>query len=499
MEFLTDVEFLSRLQFTLTVLFHYLFVPCSIGIGLFVGIAQTRAYKTKDPADVATARFWVRVFALTFTVGVATGITMEFSFGTNWADYARFVGDIFGAPLAAEALLAFFLESTFLGVLIFGRGKVSEKFYVVSAWLVWVGSLLSALWIIIANSWMQTPSGYEVVETESGLKAVLTDFAAAVFNAETIPTYLHTALAIIIFGSFVALAFAAFYHLRGRNSRFVETTLRTATVVALIATVLMMPAAHMQAKTVADEQPTKLAAMEGQYETEAMPMYLFGYVDTDSGTVYGVSIPGLTSFLASGDFTAEYAGLNDLEDEEEGSTPDGSIVQVVFQSYHIMIVMMGVICLGLLLALILTFTKKLRDKKWPWAIMCFVWIAPLLAIESGWMTAEFGRQPWLVYGELKTAEGVSAAVTAPQLIITIVLFVVVYLLIFVAFVRLLSKFVKEGPEHYLEQADAAAEPAIDVLAAPEGETADGTAEAEDGGGDEPAADASAGTEGGEQS
>lgn len=446
MELFGDVVFLSRLQFALTVIFHFLFVPMSIGLGLFVAISQTRAYKTKDPADEASARFWVRIFTLTFTVGVATGITMEFSFGTNWADYSRFVGDIFGSPLAAEALFAFFLESTFLGVLLFGRKKVSPKFYTVSAWLVWAGSLLSALWILIANSWMQTPAGYEVEQTAGGAKAVITDFFAAALNPQTVPTYLHTVIALIIFGAFVAMAIAAYYHLRGRNERFVSTTMRWGAIVALVATVLMMPVAHMQASVVAEEQPSKLAAMEGQYETEAVPLYLFGIVDTESEEVHGLAIPGLTSFLAAGDFTAEYPGLNDLEAADPGSTPTSGEVQMTFQSYHFMIIMMGFICLGLLLAIVMGLARKLKESKWAWRLMCFLWIAPFLAIQTGWITAEVGRQPWIVFGELKTVDAVSQAVPAPQLLITIALFIIVYLIILIAWIRIFSKFVKEGPD-----------------------------------------------------
>lgn len=448
MELFADPVFLARLQFTITVIFHFVFVPLSIGLGLFMAIFQTKAYKSQDPKDEAIARFWVKVFALTFTVGVATGITMEFSFGTNWADYSRFVGDIFGSPLAAEALLAFFLESTFLGVLIFGKKKVGKKFYMVSSWLVWFGSLLSALWILIANSWMQTPAGYEIADG----KAIVVDFFAAAFNPETIPTYVHTVVALVIMGAFVAFAFACYYHLRGRNERFVTNTVKFGTIVMVVATVLMMPAAHMQAKVVADEQPSKLAAMEGQYETEAVPMFLFGFVDTENQTVVGPSIPGLTSFLAAGDFNAEYPGLNDLEAAEPGSTPTDAEVQTTFINYHIMIIMMGVICLGVLIALILAlkdrfaFCGKLANKRWIWKVMGYLWIAPFLAIVTGWCTAEFGRQPWIVYGELKTADAASAAVSPEMLLITIILFLVIYLLIWIAWGRLLFKFLQEGPE-----------------------------------------------------
>ena len=213
-----DAATLARIQFAATALFHFLFVPLSIGFGLILAILETKAYRTRDPHDEALAQFWLRLFTGTFAVGVATGITMEFSFGTNWADYARFVGDIFGAPLAAEALFAFFLESVFLGVLLFGRNRVSRGLYLASGWLVWFGSCLSALWIIIANSWMQTPAGYEVVETETGSKAVMTSFLEAAFNPSTLPRYAHTVIALLIMGALVCVAIGAYYLLRAATT-----------------------------------------------------------------------------------------------------------------------------------------------------------------------------------------------------------------------------------------------------------------------------------------
>ncbi len=189
MDIFTDVVTLSRIQFAFTVAFHFIFVPLSIGLGLIVAIFETKHYRSGKQEDAAAANFWLKIFTTTFAIGVATGITMEFSFGTNWADYSRFVGDIFGAPLAAEALFAFFLESVFLGVLLFGRKRVSRRFYMVSAWLVWGGSMLSALWILIANSWMQTPAGAELAS--DGSKAIITDFFAAAFNPSTAARYSH--------------------------------------------------------------------------------------------------------------------------------------------------------------------------------------------------------------------------------------------------------------------------------------------------------------------
>ncbi len=227
-----DIVALSKLQFAVTIIYHFLFVPLSIGVGLIVVLAERRYYRSGAEEDRAASDFWIKLFTATFAVGVATGIAMEFAFGTNWATYSRFVGDIFGAPLAAEGLFAFFLESTFLAVLLFGRGRVSKRFYYVSTWLVWFGSMLSALWIIIANSWMQTPAGYKIVETETGTKAQLTNFFAAAFNPSTLPRYVHTIDAVLMAGGFVAIGMAAYYFRRGEHLDFARKTMATGILIA---------------------------------------------------------------------------------------------------------------------------------------------------------------------------------------------------------------------------------------------------------------------------
>lgn len=447
MELLTDVAFLSRFQFALTVIYHFLFVPLSVGIGLIMAIAETRYYKTRNPKDKAATKLWVKIFTACFAVGVATGITMEFSFGTNWANYSKFVGDIFGAPLAAEALFAFFLESVFLGVLIFGRNKVSAKFYMVSAWLVWIGSCLSALWIIIANSWMQTPAGYKVVETAGGgQKAVLTDFFAAAFNPSTVARYLHTVDAILIFGAFCAIALAAYYLKKDVHISFAKNTLRAGTLVAIVFTVLMLPTAHHQAVVVAENQPLKLAAMEAQWEDGPAALYAFGYVDSAQQRVVGPAIPGGTSFLATMDFKHEFKGLNSFPKEDVAEIP----VAFVFYAYHIMVGLFGVIFLLMLLAAWASFKrlKKTTNAKLPgWVSTLLIWspLFPMLAIQFGWATAEVGRQPWIVYDLLRTKDAISYAVSAPELLITIVLFIIVYLVIFVTWLKAIKRYIKRGP------------------------------------------------------
>jgi len=454
MDLLTDVVFLSRLQFTLTVAFHFVFVPLSIGIGLITAIAATRAYKSGDAADEKASQLWIKIFTTTFAVGVATGITMEFSFGTNWADYSRFVGDIFGAPLAAEALFAFFLESVFLGVLLFGRGKVSAKLYCVSAWLVWAGSCLSALWILIANSWMQTPAGAELAA--DGSKAVLTDFLGAAFNPTTGVRYFHTVLAALVIGGLVALSIAAYYQLKGKHLDFAKKTMKTGLVISIVATCALFVSAHATAVSVWEEQPTKLAAMEGQYEDEVPPLYFFGWVDEANQTVVGPNLPGFTSFLATFSFDTVYPGLNSLAESNQYGDMNVSDVPVgaIFQVYHLMVAISGVLVVVLLLAAVALWRKKLEDWKWLQKLLVIAPIFPFVAIEAGWFTAELGRQPWVVYPavsspdglSLLTGDAVSVSVSAPELLLTIVLFCAVYLLLFAAWIRLTTSFIKAGPE-----------------------------------------------------
>lgn len=467
MEFLTDPVLLARIQFALTAMYHYVFVPLSIGLGLIVAVFETKYYRSQRAEDAAASRFWIKVFTATFALGVATGITMEFSFGTNWADYARFVGDIFGAPLAAEALLAFFLESVFLGVLLFGRKKVGKKFYLASAWLVWLGSCLSALWIIIANSWMQTPAGAEL--SADGTQALLTNFLDAAFNATTAPRYLHTVDALLIMGAFMALAIGAWYLKHGRHTEFAMKTVRVASVIALTTTCIMVAFAHQSAVVVADEQPTKFAMMEGAYNGEAMPLYAVGWVDEASQEVVApLAIPGGTSFLASDTFDKEYPGLNDLaKSGAYGSdfteeTVSQLPVNTVFQSYHLMVAMFGLIALTTLLAFVFTFRKgRIKGMRWLQNLAIVSPLFPFVAIQAGWITAEIGRQPWVVYPATSSPDGVSlltqsassASVSSPELAITLTLFVLIYLFLIIGWARIVCHLIKVGPR--IEEDDSA--------------------------------------------
>ncbi|MDO4290845.1 MAG: cytochrome ubiquinol oxidase subunit I [Eggerthellaceae bacterium] len=463
MDFLSDPVLLARLQFALTASYHFIFVPITIGIGLIMAIFATKAYRSRKPEDEALSRMWVKIFTATFAIGVATGITMEFSFGTNWADYSRFVGDIFGAPLAAEALFAFFLESVFLGVLLFGRKKVGRTFYLVSSWLVWFGSCLSALWILIANSWMQTPAGAALSAT--GDKAIITDFFAAAFNPSTLSRYGHTVVGLLIMGAFITMAVAAFYLIKKRHEQAAMKMMRVGAVVGIVATCAMLVTAHSSAVIVSEEQPTKLAMMEGMYDSEVPPLYAFGWVDEAGQEVLTpFAIPGGTSFLATGTWDTEFPGLNELAQTEKYADVDveNMPVNFVFQSYHLMVAMFGAIGLCVVLALIFS-RKNARVKKMRWLqyILLICPIFPFIAIQAGWMTAEIGRQPYVVYPStsgpdgvyLLTADGTSASVTPVELLITVVLFLVVYLLLFVGWARVVGKFIAAGPVY--EEAEPA--------------------------------------------
>ena len=455
MEALADAVMPDRIQFAATALFHFLFVPLSIGFGLILAILETKAYRTRDPHDEALARFWLRLFTGTFAVGVATGITMEFSFGTNWADYSRFVGDVFGAPLAAEALFAFFLESVFLGILLFGRNKVSSLFYTVSAWLVWAGSCLSALWILIANSWMQTPAGAELAA--DGSKAVITDFLAAAFNPSTLPRYTHVVVALLILGAFASLAVGAWYLLRGKHADFAIKTIRVGAVVGIVASCALIVTAHSSAVEVSQEQPTKLAMMEGMYDDEVPPLYAFGWVDEENQQVVTpFSIPGGTSFLATGTWDAQYQGLNSLAQTEKYGDMDVADlpVNLVFQSYHLMVAMYGLIMITAILAVVFSLRGgRIRSMRWLQKLLLVSPLFPFIAIQVGWITAEVGRQPWVVYPSTSGPDGVSLltnnaisqSVSAPELLMTLALFAAVYVFLFVGWARVISGFIKRGP------------------------------------------------------
>ncbi len=453
-----DAVTLARIQFAFTVGYHFIFVPISIGVGLMVVLSERRYYKSGIPADRAASDFWIKLFAATFAIGVATGITMEFAFGANWANYSRFVGNIFGAPLAAEGLIAFFLESTFLGVLLFGRRRVSRRFYYVAAWLVWIGSILSALWILIANSWMQTPQGYKI----QGGKAVLTDFWAAAFNPSTAPRFFHTIAAALITGCFVAAGVCAYYLLKKRHIQFARQAMLWAISVGLVVSLAMPLLGHWGALVAAEHQPVKMAAFENVTDTEdGATLWLFGYLTRNVDGTYdthGVGIPHGLSMILHLNPDARVIGLDSVP------LADRPPVPLVFQSYHLMIALGILFALVFLLAVVMHVLKRLENARWLlWLLIVCIPLA-LLASNMGWMAAEVGRQPWVVQGLMRTTAGVSPVVSSGEIWTTLGLFGLIYLVLFVAWLRIFVGIIRKGPEDVVEmlQADKGA------LAAPAG-------------------------------
>ena len=432
-----DALILARMQFAFTIGFHFLFPAMTLGTALVILISETLYLVKKDDVYRQITDFLARLLGLIFVVGAATGIVMEFSFGTNWSQYSRTVGDIFGPILAAEGVIAFFLESVFVGVLIFGRKRVSPKIYWLSALLVFIGGHLSAFWIIAANSWMQTPAGYEV--TAAG-KIVLTDFGAAVFNPSTVARFLHTVLATWITGAMMVCGIAGYYVYKGLHGETARTMLKLGVILFAITPLLQLGAAHGHAIQVINFQPIKAAAMEGHFNTSrGANVYVAGYVDEDNEKTYGIYIPGGLSFLYNFDFNSEIKGLHEV------AKADWPPVNLVFQSYHIM-VSLGMMFIGLgLLGAWLLWTGKLYTAKWYLFWLPFLIPLPHLAHETGWITAEVGRQPWIIQGLMKTAKASSVVVSAGEIAFSLVMFGLVYLLLFVMFVRLFVKIVKQGP------------------------------------------------------
>jgi cytochrome d ubiquinol oxidase subunit I len=436
-----DVEILSRIQFAATIAFHYIFPPMSIGLGLLLVVMEGMYLKTGNELYHQMTRFWVRVFGLIFSLGVATGIVMEFQFGTNWAAYSRYVGDIFGSALAAEGIFAFFLESGFLAILLFGWDKVKPKTHFISTIMVAAGAHFSAIWIVVANSWQQTPAGYHLVARGDGVRAELTSFFEAVLNPSFLDRISHVYMAAWQAGAFLVLSVSAFYLLKNKHQGFAKASIKIALVLAIGSSLLQLVTGHDSAVGVAENQPAKLAALEGHYEASApAPLYLVGWVNDDTQQVYGIKIPGLLSWMVHGDADEPVTGLNAFPPE------DRPPVNLVFQAYHLMVgVGMSLIVVSLLGALYL-WRGRLFETRWLLWIFVFAVLGPHIGNQLGWIAAEVGRQPWIVYGMLRTSDALSSVVPASEVITSLVLFGLIYLLLFILFVFLLNEKIQHGPE-----------------------------------------------------
>jgi len=440
---LNDALMLARIQFALTAMFHYLYPPLTIGLGWIMVCMSYQRLKTGEEIYDKMARFWTNIFAVTFAMGVTTGIVMEFEFGTNWSEYSRFVGDVFGSPLAAEALISFFLESAFLGVLVFGWNRVSKKAHFFSTLMVALGATLSALWILVANSWQHTPAGFHIVETPLGPRAEIISFWQMFFNPSTVGRYSHVIFSAMLTASFFVMSISALYILKGKYEEFARRSFKIALVFGVIGAYFTLFAGHHQAIVVARHQPAKLAAFEGHFKTTegGTPYYLFGIPNEQEKKVdYGVTIPGFLSFLVYFDFNKPVKALDQFPIEDQPP------VKLPFFTFHLM-AGLGMFFIALTtLSLFLWWKGKLFDYRWLLWIFVFSLPLPYVSNMAGWIAAEVGRQPWIVQDLLRTKDGVSPGVSASQVLGSTLMFTTIYSLLFILYIFILVKKIKKGPE-----------------------------------------------------
>lgn len=471
-----DVVLLSRLQFALTIGFHYIFPPLTIGMGVVMVYLEAQHLRTGDSLYEKAARFWTRIFALNFAIGVATGIVMEFQFGTNWAAYSRFVGDVFGSALAAEGIFAFFLESGFLALLVFGWDRVSPRMHLFATAMVSLGSIFSSIWIVVANSWQQTPAGHHIVpvlrdgapliiDGRMVVRAEIVDFWALLFNPSSVQRLAHVLIGAFILGTFFVMSISAWYLLKERHIEFAKKSFSGALIFATLASLAALFSGHFQANTVSRYQPAKLAAFEGHYETGPGDMSLVGLPDDATESIrFNIAVPGGLSFLVHEDFSTPVVGLDRFRPE------DRPPVLLTYTSYHIMI-SLGMAFIGLtLLASFLHWRRTLYSTRWLMWVFVFAVIGPLAANQLGWVAAEVGRQPWIVhppvewtadgdvvvgpsgvvvYDEasgLRTVDSVSASVDAAQVLGSLLGFGFIYLCLGAAWLYVLDQKIRHGPE-----------------------------------------------------
>jgi len=536
-----DVVFLSRIQFALTIMFHYLFPPLTIGMGVVLVYLGAQSLRTGDPAYKQAQKFWTKIFALNFAIGVASGIVMEFQFGTNWASYSRFVGDVFGSALAAEGIFAFFLESGFLAVLVFGWNRVGPKMHLFSTVMVALGSIFSSIWIVVANSWQQTPAGSRIVPMtrqvldDTGrvvmdaagqpvvepwiidgipvMRAEVTDFWAMVFNPSTVHRLTHVLLGCFIMGAFFILSICAWYILKGKHVDFAKRSFAGALLLATVSSIAIAVSGHQQAQNVYEHQPAKLAAFEGHYESEGpADLTLFGIPDPANQTIrYRVAIPGGLSFLTHDDlsFSEPVMGLDRIAPEHRPP------IWIPFISWRVMVGVGTFFIFLTLAACLLLWRGRLFDKRWMMWLFVIGVLPAVAANQLGWIAAEVGRQPWIVHppiardadgnptfdergylrytttlapspnggtyervAGLRTDDGVSKAVAAEQVAASIVMFLFIYVMLGAVWLFVLNRKIQAGPEPPDEGFDRGSEKGLFKWAGRRGQS-EGLADAAD--------------------
>jgi len=482
------VILLSRIQFAFTIMFHYIFPPLTIGLGIILAYLETRYYLTRKPIFAAACQFWIKIFVLNFGIGVASGIVMEFQFGTNWATYSRFVGDVFGSALAAEGIFAFFLESGFLAVVAFGRQRVSRGFYLFSVYMVALGSVFSSIWIVVANSWQQTPAGHHVVDimregavADGGTgpvpwvidgvvqrRAEIVDFLDLVFNPSTVQRLSHVLLGCVAVGAFFVLSISAYYILKKRHQEFARHSMNGALIMGLIASIGLAVNGHTQAQNVYRYQPAKLASFEAHFDTGRADLNLIGWPNPEEERIdFDISIPGGLSFMVFDDLTFQkpVVGLDRFRPE------DRPPLLLSYLSWRVMVGIGGLMIIGCVMGLYFNWRRTLSDKRWLlWGFVIGIGFV-MASNQAGWIGAEVGRQPWIVhppiewnadgsdlvvgadgfyeYDEregLRTADAVSPAVDAWEAATSLILFTVLYLSLAAVWVAVLDRKIRQGPE-----------------------------------------------------
>lgn len=438
-----DVLTLSRWQFAVTAMFHFIFVPLTLGLSILTAYFETRYLMTNDGTWLTMTKFWGKLFLINFALGVVTGITMEFQFGMNWAEYSKYVGDIFGAPLAIEATVAFFLESVFIGVWIFGWNKISKRMHAISIWIVAVATNLSALWILLANGWMQHPVGYHLVTNTKGqVRAEMIDFVAMLVNPYGLIKFAHTVTSGYVVAAFFVMGISAWHLVRRNEITFFKRSFRVSAIFGLVACILVVLSGDFHGVEVAKTQPTKLAAMEALWETQrGVPMSLIQFPDVDNerNSIEWLSIPNMLSILAVHDANGEVKGLKDFPKELRPP------VLPSFWGFRFMVALGMFMTLVSILAVYLSGKKDFEKYKTFLTVVLYSLPLPYIAGQLGWIVAEVGRQPWIVYGVLKTSDAVSKSISTVQVVGSLLGFTLLYGGLAVIDVYLLAKYSRKGP------------------------------------------------------
>ena len=442
---------LARWQFGITTVYHFFFVPITIGMAFFIAIIETAWVRTRNPVYLRAAKFWGKLFLINFAIGVVTGIVQEFQFGMNWSSYSRFVGDVFGAPLAMEALLAFFLESTFLGLWIFGWDKLSAKLHLTCIWLVSIGTMLSAFFIIAANSFMQNPVGITVNEDRlEGARAEMNDVWAVLTQPLNLAAYAHVLAAAVLSGAALLAGVASYFLMKRREVSVFRPSVRIGLVGMLIGSLAVLVTGDMLAKVMTEVQPMKMASAEALYDTTSSASFSLVTIGTLDGSseVWSLRVPGVLSFMATGSFDGTVEGINNVQAQFENQYGPGDYRPNIPLVYWMFRLMMGAGFIMILVSIVglwLTRKGRLPESKWVWRLAMISIAGPVVANTTGWIFTEMGRQPWTVVGLFKTADSVSPSVSGGAVLTSLIVFTVLYGVLAVIEVGLMVKYVKIGP------------------------------------------------------